>query len=623
MAKGTKLMARPKRRYVSLKGRYFDTESQLELGLRALLVAADLPHCDGCTAIGEDGLPHRLGYHSKAPDLETYVADQIGRTIVSDPTTGEWAWTYDRHRGVWKPISESRAVWAVQRFDLAPRQPCRDESGGILYDNDTGGILCESNWLITIGVANSALDLAAPILQRPGFFESASQSISINGAVIYYDRHKRAICVVDGFNAHDMRCRNYIHCPGLATTYIEPDASEQQRQAALRRDTVQQAQQWIAYGATSATDGSSSGLQRLRESWPETAYWPTYLDTLLHGHEHQAEEIEYLQELIGATLLGLAPSILKQGLILWGPKGGGKSMLMQVLGLKPELEILFPASFVAAGANLATNMQDYQLARFRDVLVVIEDEVASWPYGPMLSRFITGSGADARNLTGAGGTTASRKGFSFTPKLTYICGCTDPPEIKVPSEGLERRFQVIRTARAFTNQDAALALPEDEIINRLRAERGWILLASLAALARVLVRGKPTTIPSTQEFLRRWLEHDDPAADWIRGNIELAPNSTVCLYSAAAFERYHEAMELDRVPLRRRLEHTHFGRKLRHIFADAIREGKVINVNRGGQGLLGLRFVAHQLEPSVDSDGIPTPPEPAHAAGNGQARRRK
>lgn len=591
---------------VALGERYLDTESQVELGARALLEAVRLGFVDAFTHTTEDGDRYRLEHRTDNSPLLHYLETMVGTWIAAVPGDDSFAWKYDRPRGVWTPVSENDIGKAmVLKLDTIPMVPLYDETGKAILRNievkdaagnvvaTPHGRVCRARHKITAGVKSGAMILIRPLILCPDFFKSNPRSVSINGAIVWFDEVTRSIRVCDPYHGDgaSLRCVHYIHAPSLAITQAAADASPEYRQHLLRQDTIRLLEVELhMYANPDECPSTPLGVPWLQSYWPPSSYWPVYLDTLLEGYADQAEAVDYLHELIGATLLGLTPSLIKKGLIIWGPPGGGKSMFMSVLGFRPEHDILFPRPFIAAGAALARPMQDYQIAAFKGKRIAIQDEPAVWESGPALSDWITGGGQTARNLTGSGVSSDERKHFSFTPEMTYIVGCTDPPKIGIPSPGLQRRFEVITTAKSFATHDAAKAVPEDVIIRRLRSERGQILIAALGYLQRVIRLGKPTHIPTTDVFLHKWLEGDDTTSEWIRENLQVTKDPKRGVYMRVAFERYKIQMEADNVPIKKRVENKHFGRRVREIFDDNLRRGEIKPFNRGGHGYTGLEL---------------------------------
>ncbi len=271
----------------------------------------------------------------------------------------------------------------------------------------------------------------------------------------------------------------------------------------------------------------------------EPSRWTRFLTETWGDEPDCLARIDYLQEWVGAAILGIATR-WKDSPLLVGPKDSGKSRVVEaVLGLFPErsrrsipLHALSHEYHRAALAGGRINAVGELPAR-----EVLDGEAAK--------AILSGDPVDARHPAG--------RVFSLRSRCAHIAAANDlPPAL---DRALTARFAVLRFRRVVPveQQDAGLAAS-------LHSERARIAAWGLAGAERLLARGRFLRPASARMEAVEWTQGSDTVASWAAECLTL-PGACQTRTSGAALYLHYQGWCRDaghRIPTSR----TTWGRRM-------------------------------------------------------------
>ncbi|MDP3768320.1 MAG: phage/plasmid primase, P4 family, partial [Dehalococcoidia bacterium] len=249
--------------------------------------------------------------------------------------------------------------------------------------------------------------------------------------------------------------------------------------------------------------------------------WERFLRECFRGDGDVEERVAFLQEFVGACLVGEATRYQKV-LLLTGEGANGKGKFCDTV------ERLFPLSRVSH-----VKPQDLGQAYDRAALVgVLLNLVAEIPEADILAaasfkEIVTGDTVNARN--------PHERVISFRPIAGHIYSANSLPGTVDYSYAFFRRFEVIHWSRTFAGPDRDVFLSE-KIAPDLPAIAAW----ALEGAQRLRKRGAYAPPPSSAEALQQWRHDVDAVAHFLR---------TCCERTAAggegtAVDMFHSALKL-------------------------------------------------------------------------------
>lgn len=231
----------------------------------------------------------------------------------------------------------------------------------------------------------------------------------------------------------------------------------------------------------------------------EPLKWIKALNELWEGDEDADEKIAYLQEFIGASLMGDAPRWQKATL-LWGPSSqNGKS------SLNAAIRSIFLPGMVAS-IQPEHFKEKFRLAELAGKLANFVDELSG--------QYLDDSEMIKWIVTGKTPITAERKNqdpFEFLPRAGHFWNCNSLPAADEMGEAFFRRFTILFFNRRFVGVDDKRGYLE----GIAEKERGLIVNWALGGYARLL-KNKGYTIPkSSSEHAEAWKRKADQVARFV------------------------------------------------------------------------------------------------------------
>ncbi len=227
------------------------------------------------------------------------------------------------------------------------------------------------------------------------------------------------------------------------------------------------------------------------------AAWSQFLYDLFREDHDCAEKIDFLQEFVGAALLGIGPRF-GVAAVLVGDGANGKSTLLEVLqGIMP------PGSTCAIAPQIWG--QEYRRAEFvgRRLNAVSELPEADILESEAFKAIITGDLIDARRIREAP--------FSFRPCASHMFAANRLPGTNDQTDGFWRRFVVLGFNRAFRGSDAVANLAS----GLLEHERAGIVQWALQGAHALQARGRLPRVPSSDAAKIEWRRNSDPVAVFV------------------------------------------------------------------------------------------------------------
>jgi putative DNA primase/helicase len=214
------------------------------------------------------------------------------------------------------------------------------------------------------------------------------------------------------------------------------------------------------------------------------------------AEEDRAARIAFLQEHVGGSLVGIAPTYQKCALLL-GAGGNGKSTVEEALyrGALPE----------GTTASLAPQLwaERFQLARLVGATANVVDEI---PDGEILKTGIFKSAVDGSPVHLEW---KNRDPFEARLRCGHVFAANALPATKDLSDGFFRRFVVVRFDRRFDN----VAGCDPHLASRIVARcRPGIVAFALEGAARLQRQGGYTIPPSSLETSTEWRRSSDSVA---------------------------------------------------------------------------------------------------------------
>jgi len=224
------------------------------------------------------------------------------------------------------------------------------------------------------------------------------------------------------------------------------------------------------------------------EDWDPTEKCPAWLAFLNDVWIADADahlKIDFLQEFVGACLIGKATRYQKT-IVLEGEGRNGKSIMVDVISS------LFPEATVAAiPPQLWTDQ--YRRAALAGIRL---NAMADLPESDMLDSssikaIITGDKIDAREIR--------RSPFSYHPSAGHLFSANSLPGVRDMTEGFWRRWAVLTFGRVFDGR-----VGRDELYRSLIEEKSGIRVWALEGAKRLLSRGFYEVPPSSEDAVNAW-----------------------------------------------------------------------------------------------------------------------
>ena len=274
--------------------------------------------------------------------------------------------------------------------------------------------------------------------------------------------------------------------------------------------------------------------------------WLRFLIGVFQFDPDRKAKIRFIQEFIGACLLGIAPHY-EFVLVLLGEGSNGKSILMDVM------KALFPPSTLSAVPPQQWG-QDYKKADLANARL---NAVAELPGRAILDSadfkaIVTGELVSARQ--------PYAPAFNFACRAGHIFLANSLPATPDLSHGFWRRFVVIKFNRKFvpgsptTSKHQAPAKGRCTMIAELTAELPGIWAWALEGARNLLVRGRFEVPDSHSAVMAEWRRNTDPVQDFIESCCSPAGESETWARSRALYKTYRRWAEAagHRQPLKER-----------------------------------------------------------------------
>ncbi|WP_437759512.1 phage/plasmid primase, P4 family [Sorangium sp. So ce1389] len=221
--------------------------------------------------------------------------------------------------------------------------------------------------------------------------------------------------------------------------------------------------------------------------------WLRALEELWEGDEDKDEKIAYLQEFVGAALMGDAPR-WQRATLLWGPSSqNGKSSLnaaIRSIFLPGMVSSIQPQHFA----------DKFRLAELSGKLANFVDELNG--------QYLDDSDLIKWIVTAKTPITAERKNqdpFEFLPRAAHFWNCNSLPAADEMGEAFFRRFVVLFFNRRFVG----MADRRNYLADIAEQERALIVSWALRGYARLLKNGQYTIPKSSIEHGEQWKQKAD------------------------------------------------------------------------------------------------------------------
>lgn len=216
--------------------------------------------------------------------------------------------------------------------------------------------------------------------------------------------------------------------------------------------------------------------------------WKKLLRTVFDCDDNAKQKHDIIQEFTGLALCGLATQYDK-ALILEGSGRNGKSTVID------SIKMLFPRDAVRS-IPIQNWSNEYYIAQM--------DGLALNSVGESPSRRLFGS--DVVKAVIAGDEVMGRhsygRPFPIRPRAAHIMAFNELPETTDTSEGLWRRFIVLRFGRNMADLPQGQQMTRDEILRKIDAELPAIAHWALQGAVRVIQNGKYTE--AEDDSLEEW-----------------------------------------------------------------------------------------------------------------------
>jgi P4 family phage/plasmid primase-like protien len=228
------------------------------------------------------------------------------------------------------------------------------------------------------------------------------------------------------------------------------------------------------------------------------------LNTMLgwfRGDEDIGQKIVFLQQFIGACLIGKAPRF-ERALICSGDGSNGKSTLFRVV------EALFGGRGHVVSVTPQDMANEYRLALLAQARVNIVYETPGDEIRDTddVKAVLSGDQVTARNIY--------QKPFDFHPPCGHMFSTNTLPVVRDYSDGWWRRFTVLIFGRNFDENDGAdkiIGLADNIVQSELDAVASW----AIQGAASLMRDGKYVEVPSSIDALQTWRGQSDHIAEFI------------------------------------------------------------------------------------------------------------
>lgn len=270
--------------------------------------------------------------------------------------------------------------------------------------------------------------------------------------------------------------------------------------------------------------------------------WDKALGAWFEGDGDASEKIDFLQDFIGACLVGLAPRYQRCAVLL-GKGANGKSVFVDVVAS------LFPAATVTAIPPQDFGDERMGAGLDRSRLNVVTE---------LPERAILESGGFKAAVVGERMTRRRAYGreFTFTPRGGHLFAANTLPSVTDTSDGFWRRLVLVKFDNRFEGDQI-----DETLADRIqRDELPGVLAWAIRGAARLVRNGRYTEPQSSKGELADWRSESNPVALWREARCESAPGGWT---DATALYRDYRAWAPDNgfMPL----SVVRFGRRMKEL----------------------------------------------------------
>lgn len=311
----------------------------------------------------------------------------------------------------------------------------------------------------------------------------------------------------------------------------------------------------------------------------QPARFLAFLDEVFLGDTDAAEKGAYLQEFLGAALLGIAPRF-QRVTCLFGAGSEGKSTCIEIVAS------VFPTASVTAVApqHWANEYRRAQLATSR-LNAASELPSAAIASTEVFKAIVSGDLTDAREIY--------KPPFSFRCAAGHLFATNVLPDVSDTADGFWRRWVVVTFNRKFEGAAADPLLAS----NIIATERPGVVAWMLEGAQRLMQRGHYLVPPSSVRAVDLWRKRANPVAMWVSdclATVDPARVKTDGTLASLLFKAFRTWAEANGHPA---ITSTKFGIEL----------GKLAHRQRVEDGAkYALRFALPTKTRLTGSDGVLT-----------------
>ncbi|NOU33325.1 MAG: hypothetical protein HOO96_35965 [Polyangiaceae bacterium] len=237
----------------------------------------------------------------------------------------------------------------------------------------------------------------------------------------------------------------------------------------------------------------------------QPARFLTFLGEVFEGDADATEKSAYLQEFLGASLLGIAPRF-QRVTCLFGPGADAKSTAMEIVGS------VFPAASVTAlPPQLWADQYRRALLSTSRLNAASELPTAAIASTDTFKAIVSGDLVDAREIY--------KPPFGFRCAAGHLFAANTMPDVNDTSHGFWRRWVVLLFNRKFEGAAADPLLASTIIAT----ERPGIVAWMLEGAHRLMQRGHYLVPPSSVRAVDLWRKRANPVAQWVDERLEPLP----------------------------------------------------------------------------------------------------